>query len=295
MVALAIVGMVAVAAAFGIKDYVATRAVSGGAIERSQGLFGQANYAASFFAYYLPVVVAVGSSITRWWGRVLVLVAAGSGTLACVLTFGRGGIMALGLAVVVVAVLKRSRTLMIALFIGGLVIGADPTVQARFAETTQDKGSDSVELDDSSGARLIAWRKALDLAGQRPLTGWGFLAFRHIHHPLDAEAAARFGHGRMDVHNGHLNALVSGGLLGSAALYLMYGSIVVWCLRIRRQSRDPFTVALATGMIASVLAIMVVNLTGTRLYDRQLHGYFWMLLGTLAGAVAAEGRGRVQE
>jgi len=84
--------------------------------------------------------------------------------------------------------------------------------------------------------------------------------------------------------DGHLNTLVSGGLLASLALYLQFGTIVAWCLRIRRFNRDPFTVALATGIIASVLAIMLVNMSGSRLYDRQLIGFFWILLGALFGA-----------
>jgi len=284
LVVFAVAGMVAVAAFFGIKDYLVTRAVSGGAIERSQGLFGQANYAASFFAYYLPVIAAILMARNSGLTRLFLLAVMLSGTVACVMTFGRGGLMALGLGLLLLTVLTRSKTLLLLILICGLLVSADPSVRGRFSETTSNSGAGTVELDDSSGARLIAWEKALDLARQRPLTGWGFLSFRHIHHPLDEEAAAQFGHGRMDVHNGHLNTLVSGGLLGSVALYLQFGGIVVWCLRIRRTSNDSFTVALASGIIASVLAIMVVNLFGTRLYDRQLMGYFWVLLGALHGA-----------
>jgi len=283
-VVLAVMVMIGVAGAFGIKDYISTRAVSGGAIERSQGLFGQANYAASFFAYYVPVVIAmaIGEGSRRL--RFLYFAISVVGTVACVITFGRGGMMALAVAVVLVAAMMRSRTLIVLILIGAVLVLSDPTVRSRFAETTSDSGSDSVELDDSSGARLIAWRKALDLSSRQPIIGWGFLSFRHIRHPLDHVAAAQFGHGRMDVHNGHLNTLVSGGLLGLLTLYLQFGGIVVWGMRIRRNNCDPFVRALAAGLIASVVAIMIVNMFGTRLYDRQLVGYFWILLGVLHSA-----------
>lgn len=283
-IVLAVAFMVAVAALFGIKDYVETRAVSGGAIERSQGLFGQANYAASFFAYYLPVLVSVAMAPGRWKARLGLMIAAGLGTAALVLTFGRGGMLALGVSLALLALLRRSRLLLILLVLGGLLLSADPTVRARFAETTSDSAPGEVELDDSSGARLIAWQKALDLARQKPLFGWGLFTFRYIHHPLDEEAAARFGHGRMDVHNGHLNTLVSGGLLASAALYAQFGAIIFWGMLLRRSGGDPFVVALATGLAVAAVAIMIVNLFGTRLYDRQMVGYFWVLLGALHGA-----------
>jgi O-antigen ligase len=298
MVVLAVGVMVAVAAVFGIRDYVSTRAVSGGAIERSQGLFGQANYAASFFAYYVPVIVAVAVRCGRRRVALVLGAAALVGVVACVLTFSRGGMAALGLGVAIVTVLSRSRMLVLGMAIGVVFVASDPTVQARFAETNAGSGDD-VELDDSSAARLIAWRKAADLIGQRPLTGWGFFAFRYIDHPLDAEAAAQFGHGRMDVHNGHLNVLVSAGLPGAAALYLQFGAVVVTSLAIRRRTRSHLLRGLAEGMIASCACIMMVNLSGTRLYDRQVVAYFWILLGVLHGlarnerATAAETTGPV--
>ncbi len=284
LVVLALGFMILVAGLFGIKDYILTRAVSGGAIERSQGLFGQANYAASFFAYYLPIIASVAMIKKYWFSNLFLIVSLLVGTVACVMTFGRGGLLAAGVAFVVLAVLKRSKKLILILVLGAMIISTDPTIRARFSETTSNSTSKEVELDDSSGARLIAWEKAIDLASKRPLIGYGFLSFRHIAHPLDREAAARFGHGRMDVHNGHLNTLVSGGLIGSLALYGQFLGIIFWCYRITKASSNPFCIALAQGIIASVVAIMVVNMFGTRLYDRQLVGYFWMFLGVLQGA-----------
>jgi len=161
LIVLAVATMVAVASVFGIKDYLSTRAVSGGAIERSQGLFNQANYAASFFAYYLPVIMSVAMVKSKWIVRVVFIGSLALGTLACVLTFGRAGMMALALAIILLAVMKRSKAILCFLLIGAAPVCLDPTVRARFAETTQDTGSESVELDDSSGARLIAWRKRL--------------------------------------------------------------------------------------------------------------------------------------
>lgn len=285
-----VVLMVAIAGLFGIRDYVATRAVSGGAIERSQGLFGQANYAASFFAYYLPLVAAllVRVSGRRW--RLFHAAALIVGAVALTLTFGRGGILGAAGGMLVIIAATRSRALVFGAVVAALIIGSVPEVRLRFAETVGGNGGgghQEVELDDSSGARLIAWQKAGALIRSQPLTGHGYYSFRYLDHPLDREAAARFGHGRMDVHNGHLNVAVSSGVPGLLALYLQFGAIAWWCLRCRARSSDPFVRALAEGLLAAVLAIMLVNLTGTRLYDRQLVGYFWILLGCLHGAARA--------
>jgi O-antigen ligase len=282
----AVAGMVLVAALFGIRDYLATRAVSGGAIERSQGLFNQANYAASFFAYYLPLLAAMAVRL-RGRRRLYysgVLAVAG---IALTVTFGRGGLMGAAIGFLVIVAMTRSKTLLVGALVGAALIGAQPEVRMRFSETVSGNGSGEQQLDDSSGARLIAWRKAVSLIRQEPLTGYGFFAFRYIEHPLDREAAARFGHGRMDVHNGHLNTAVSGGLPGLAALYFQFGAIMLWCARIHRRATDPLVLALAEGLLAAVVVIIVVNLTGTRLYDRQLVGYFWILLGVLQALVRA--------
>lgn len=274
----AIAAMVAVAAVFGLRDYLATRAVSGGAIERSQGLFEhQANYAASFFAYYLPLLAALAVRL-RGRRRLFFTAVAVLAGVAMTVTFGRGGLMGAAAGFVVVLASTRSRALLVGALLAAVMIGAQPEVRARFSETVSGDVEGEQQLDDSSGARLIAWRKAVDLVRQQPIVGHGFFAFRYLDHPLDREAAARFGHGRMDVHNGHLNTAVSAGLPGLAALYLQFGAIVWWCLRTRRRSRDPLVLALAEGLMAAVVAILVVNLTGTRLYDRQLVGYsgcFW--------------------
>jgi len=287
--------MVLVAAMFGIKDYISTRAVSGGEIERSQGLLGQANYAGSFFAYYLPPLIALARVKQARIFRLVTLLATLAGIVACVLTFSRGSLLALGIAGGVVIIQTRSRLLVGAACVAVVLIASDPTVRARFAETTQDSGSEQVDLDDSSGARLIAWRKAFALAGEKPIFGHGFFTFRHINHHLDSEAEAKFGHGRMDVHNGHLNTLVCAGLVGSAALYLQFGALFIWCQRMRRSLSDPFAQALAIGLSASVVAIMVINLTGTRLYDRQLMAYLWILAGALHALSRAENETRSAE
>ncbi|MCP4546405.1 MAG: O-antigen ligase family protein [bacterium] len=282
-VTLAIAGMVLVAALFGIKDYIMTSAVSGGGIERSQGLFNQANYAASFFAYYIPILLALLLAEKRRLLRPVMLVIVVAAVTACVLTFGRGGLMALGIACLVLLILTRSRQLLLGLLLGIVLIAGDETVRTRFDETTGESGS-SIELDSSSAARLIAWRKAGRLIRERPLFGWGFFAFRHVERSEDAESAALFGHGGMDVHNGHLNTAVSGGLVGSICLYLLFGRVIFWSLGIRRRTSDPFVRALAAGIVATTIAILVVNLTGTRLYDRQLMAYYWIFLGLLFGA-----------
>ena len=93
-----------------------------------------------------------------------------------------------------------------------------------------------------------------------------------------------FGKRSMDVHNGHLNTAVSGGIPALLALYFQFGAIVLWALRLRARSKNWVTTALAEGICCAVLVIMIVNLFGTRLYDRQLVGFFWMLLGCLHGA-----------
>jgi O-antigen ligase len=283
-VTFAIAAMVAVAALFGIKDYVTTRAVSGGAIERSEGLFNQANYAASFFAYYTPFLISLTLAERKPIVRLALLLAAALATVATVVTFGRGGLLALGVGGVLLLMMTRSRALLIGLTIGVVLIVSNPIATERFRSTVQSDTIGESKLDSSTAARVFAWRKAADLIRQRPLFGWGFLTFRHIDHPLDKEAEALFGHGGMDVHNGHLNVAVSGGLLASAVIYFLYGNIIWQAIRIRRESRDQFVRALATGTIVSVVSLLIVNATGTRLYDRQLVAYMWILVAMLFAA-----------
>lgn len=81
----------------------------------------------------------------------------------------------------------------------------------------------SFSSDDlAAGARMLAWRLALQLFGESPLLGLGLNAFRERYLRLALPAALTMGERGIAAHNIYLDMLVEVGLLGLAAFAWLF-------------------------------------------------------------------------
>lgn len=276
--------MVLFAGMLNIKDYIGMlAATSGSQLERASGLFNNANYSASFFCYYTPVAVGLAlANLERPKEKLLYTAAAGTGLMAIVVTYSRGGMAAAALACMVIAVFSKinPRMVIAILLIVGLAASSE-NIRKRFGETSKP-GVYGETLDPSVQARMIAWQKAFHLIKQAPVIGHGFFTFRYIKvEKYEDDAARAHGHHGMAVHNGFINIMVNSGLTGLLLFIFLVGRALKMTWKVFRESPDRFWKGAGLGLFAGIICLLIVNMTGTRLYDRQMVGYLWILLGAL--------------
>lgn len=276
-----ILTMVAFAGLQNIRDYLGMIALTkGDNLERASGLFSNANYSASFFCYYTPV--AVGLALATWknyrW-QLFFYACAGSGLIAVVVTYSRGGMAAVGVACLLIAAFSKIKpSLIVVVLILIVTAGSSENIRKRFSETSQP-GPYGPVVDPSVEARLIAWQKAYHLIQERPFLGSGFFTFRYIQvEKYEDDAARAHGHRGMAVHNGFLNILVNAGIFGFSTFLLLVFSILKQTWGAFRSIPDPYWKGVALGLFAGMISLLLVNMSGTRLYDRQMVGYLWILL-----------------
>jgi putative inorganic carbon (hco3(-)) transporter len=146
--------------------------VSGSFHVREAGPAGMDNNdAAMFMAMAIPLLVCLAPEVANRWGRYLMYAAAGLTIPAVVTTGSRGGLLALGAAVFMT--LWRRFTWWKAAIAGSgvlwLTLSLAPSETVDRYSTIAD-----YEQDASAVGRLDAWKTAMAMAADRPLTGVGF-------------------------------------------------------------------------------------------------------------------------
>ncbi|MER3543600.1 MAG: hypothetical protein C4311_03095 [Chloroflexota bacterium] len=89
--------------------------------------------------------------------------------------------------------------------------------------SVMERALNSFSADDlAAGARMLAWRLALQLFGESPILGLGLNAFRERYMRLSLPAALTMGERGIAAHNMYLDILVEVGLLGLAAFAWLF-------------------------------------------------------------------------
>ncbi|PCI28809.1 MAG: hypothetical protein COB67_05520 [SAR324 cluster bacterium] len=267
-----------------IRDYMSMLAVTrADNLERASGLFNTANYSASFFSYYVPFAVGLAlSHLPEQKWRLFFAVTAGIGLVAVVVTYSRGGMASTGLACMIIAVLSKvnARKVVVLCLIAGIAFSSG-NIRKRFSQSSVE-GPYGEQVDPSIHARLIAWSKAFYLIREKPWIGQGFFSFRYIKiEKFEDEAAKAHGSSGMAVHNGFLNILVNAGITGLLAFVFLLVAIFRFSLKIFCESKDPYWKGVAVGFLGAIISLVLVNMSGTRLYDRQMIAYLWILAAAL--------------
>ena len=210
--------------------------------------------------------------------RVLWLAAAAACVGAVVTTHSRGGALGLALAVLVWALLYRSKAQAVALALAGLaaVAAFAPTSFWARNETIGDYAEDA-----SAMGRVHAWQVAGAILRDRPLTGTGAGAFLEawpVYAPLGT------GHTRYVAHNVILEVAAEEGL----PAVLLFSFFVAACARgAWRARRDPEVGPLASAVFASLAGYVLCDLMS----GYSLSWYLYVLCGL--GAAAERARAAV--
>lgn len=274
---------------------------------RAYGTFGQPNPYGGYLAMLLPVTIALIVAERPWERRpsafgALALVGAGTGGAALLMSMSRGALVGVlvGLGLLVALNVRRGGLVLVAVAFGIVVafglqaLNLVPAVvAARLAQIIQYVGwfdASSVQPTPQIWAiveRMAHWQAAWNMYLAHPLLGVG-----PGHYPLaypDFRVndlwKAPLGH----AHNIYLNVMAEEGFFGITGYAAFWVGWVVVLLRAYRRAGARADRALASGVLAGLLAVTVHNL-----FDNlMVHGLgtqMGLLIGLAAAILPGSGR-----
>jgi O-antigen ligase len=270
---LASVQMMREAIDYGIGSYRETRRVA--------GPFGpynhrQANLAAAYLIVFIPLFVSVfmlykSKTSLRW--------IAFASTIVCVMAlFFTGSRQAYFILAFLGVLMALRRGLMMTVFAIILVLGYEfwiPESAVQRIEMTQtvDEQGNTV-IDESTGSRFVQWAGAMELFGDRP---WG-IGLNHFKREIGEASAIS----NLDAHNFYVLILTEAGIQGLATLMIVLIGLYRLARRVQRLDSSEETQVLGWGYTMALVGMMLGNVFGSRFFDEQVMGNFWMLSGLVA-------------
>jgi probable O-glycosylation ligase (exosortase A-associated) len=253
----------------------------GGRNANEHPVLGDNNGVALGMFMLAPLLPALANTTTRrlekwfWWFFCLAIVYRG------ISTYSRGGLLAAG-AVGLVYLWNSKRRIQAALIVcvtAGVVLSVMPQqFWNRMDTITAEEG----EQDASVRGRLHFWAVALEMAGNKPLTGVGFNAFSRAYDSYDDTAGA-FGFARA-VHSSWFGVLAETGFPGLILLVSIVGRAFLACSRARKLTRgrktpegeviNEFARALQSTLIAYVVGGSFLNAH----YSEMFWHFAWLTI-----------------
>ncbi len=234
---------------------------------------------ANAVALYVVPLVAVAGSLAlharrteRLFGAAFLLL----GVVITMLSFSRGGYLALGVVVAGLAISHRRRWVLLGLAVlavAGLAL-IEP-IRHRVIIETENVYGNTVQ------SRLDLWTGAVKLIEQRPLFGAGLSGFQERVAPFltNFHASAFF----IDPHNIVLNFWVETGLLGVIAIAWVIGA-AMWISWRSWRAGSPGWSPFHLGILLALVAVIVHGLVDVPYFKNDLSLEFWALIAiTWAG------------
>lgn len=248
-------------------------------------IYNTANAVALFL---VPVIAFTGAVALHWRERSTQIVAAaltGFGVIVVVLSFSRGGYLALAAVAVGLALSHRRRWIFLA---GGLLIA----IALMLVSPIRHRVLTEIDLTNGHNTlvgRFHLWSVALEMLRTRPIFGAGLSGFATAIGPYwNQTNIDRYTY----PHNIVLNFWTETGLLGlfSFAAILVIGFVVAW--RTWRRADAGWRVV-GLGVLLALVAVVAHGLVDVPYWKNDLSLEFWALLATLLAPAAALARSAV--
>lgn len=267
---------------------------------RAYGTFGQPNPYGGYLAMLLPLAVAVVVAERPWarrpsWFTLLALAAGGLGGAALLMSLSRGALVGLivGLALLFALNVRRGGLLLLAAAFGvGVVVALSllhlvpATVAARLDQIVEYVGWFDVSRITPTPQnwaiieRMAHWQAAWNMYLAHPLLGVG-----PGHYPLaypDYRVNDFWKDPLGHAHNIYLNIMAEEGFFGILAYAGLWLSWIAVLVASYRRAKTPLDRALASGVLAGLLAVTVHNL-----FDNLMVHGLGTQMGLLIGLAAA--------
>lgn len=256
--------------------------VAGG--ERPAAAFTSPNILAIYLVIHLCLAAGLWlDRADRDWPQAVGLGAVlGLGSLLLLLTASRNGWGVGGLALMMGLALRRcwwGIGILVGLGLAGLAAAWDwPGWRAVVPRLIWSRLADTFDPQalhfSSTANRLDAWHFALQMARERPLTGWGWQSFAALYNAQ--EPPELLGH----CHNLYLHLAAEGGIPLLLGHLILWGWILARGWQAWRRSQE----SVLLGMLLALTAFFASGLLDVVMLDGRIHLLVTLLLGAVWGA-----------
>lgn len=185
-------------------------------------------------------------------------------TVTAMYTFSRGAYLAILLAVLVLALVKDWKLLLVlALFLATWQSIVPTAVTQRVTMTENADG----RLEASAQERVDLWTQSKEMFLSSPVFGRGYATFQMGEHTANLK----------DTHNWYVKVLTETGIIGGVFAILILVQMVGAGWRLFRGASDPLYKALGLGFLLAVVSCIVSNMFGDRWTYLEIMGLLWVL------------------
>jgi O-antigen ligase len=243
----------------------------------AQGTIGGANLAAAYYVIFVPLFFSVFLLCkSRPVLRIVCLALTGLGMFAAFFTYSRQAYFILA-ALFLLQAMRRN--FIVAILILAAVLSYDVWAPAGVVEriqmTEQKDERGDVKLDESTESRFILWEAASQIISGRP---WG-IGLNHFKREIGTYAP---GYQNFDAHNGYVLVTAETGFFGVLSMVWLMLGMVFLARKVEKLDDSEETRLLGSSFLISALAVMLSNLFGTRMFDGEVMGNFWVLAALAA-------------
>jgi O-Antigen ligase len=249
--------------------------------KRAAGPFGKdsrgSNAAAAYFVVFVPLFVAAFLQYRlKLYERAIVAGAIFLGVFATFVTYSRQAYVILS-AVFFLHAMRRSVVIavLIVLLVLSYEVWAPATVITRIQMTEMTDESGEKVVDESTASRFLLWEGGMQMLSDNPL-GVGL-----AHFPIEIGKYVPE-YSNFDPHNGFVLITAEAGFLAVPVLLLLFGGLFSLGWRLSRFKKIEDARFLGGAYMVAVVGVIASNLFGSRLFNGEIMGNFWILSALVA-------------
>jgi probable O-glycosylation ligase (exosortase A-associated) len=239
---------------------------------RLTGTMDDPNEFAGAVVARLPLALCLLRVEKHWLKRLLLLVGAGMMICGIIMTWSRGGLLALVWALALF-VLRQKRKLAWLIIVGIIILAVLATMPSSLRARMDVMFSNEQGADTSLMRRMTYQIYGRKLFYQHPILGIGFSRFSEAY----ARSEYRFlqGPGKQVAHNTYLEILVGTGLMGFVPFMslLVTALSTTWKLA-RHEEKYPYRAHVSAGLFAGLGGYLLSSLFLSQQYEKTL----WLLI-----------------
>jgi O-antigen ligase len=224
------------------------------------------NQTAAFLAQFAMFFWGFSQFVKKIKFRLLYYGLVAATLFAAMYTFSRGGYLAVLFSVLVLALLKdRKLIIVLGVFLLTWQTVVPVPVRERVSMTKDSNG----QLEASAQERVDLWQNAEKSILHSPIVGTGFATFQMGEHVGDLK----------DTHNWYVKVLVETGMIGLIIAFILLQQLLAMSYRLFKRATDPLYQGLGLGLLLATCACIVANFFGDRWTYLEITGLLWVLAG----------------
>jgi putative inorganic carbon (HCO3(-)) transporter len=234
--------------------------------KRDSGPLGYgANQTAAFLAQFMMFFWGLVQFIKRKSAKLILYGLIGASLIATMYTFSRGAYLAVVVGVLMLALFKDRKLLLI---LGVFMLTWQTVVPTPVQERIMMTKSANGHLEASAQERVDLWTDAKDSFMRSPLIGSGYATFQYGEHVA----------GLGDTHNWYVKVLTETGIVGFIIVVAMLIQAFGVGFGLFRHGVDPLYRGLGLGLFLALWASVVANCFGDRWTYIEITGLLWVLV-----------------